>query len=58
MQIPIALGIYCPSKLYNIHNVFHVSYALILGLKDEPYDFIIIVHVFLCCRVHQVGRAP
>jgi hypothetical protein len=25
----------------------HVSYALILGLKDEPYDEGIIVHVFL-----------
>jgi len=28
-------------------KAFHVSFALILGLKDEPYDEDIIVHVFL-----------
>jgi hypothetical protein len=28
-------------------TAFHVSFALILGLKDEPYDEDIIVHVFL-----------
>ena len=27
-------------------KVFHVSFALILGLKVEPYDEGIIVHVF------------
>jgi len=27
-------------------NMLHVPFALILGLKDEPYDEII-VHVFL-----------
>jgi hypothetical protein len=36
---------------------FHVSFALILGLKVEPYDEGIIAHVFFCCRVSQVGRA-
>jgi len=36
--------------------LFHVSYALILGLKDEPYDEIIIVHVFFCCRDGLVGH--
>jgi hypothetical protein len=28
-------------------KAFHVSFALILWLKDEPYDEGIIVHVFL-----------
>jgi len=27
--------------------MFHVSYALIIGVKDEPYDQGIIVDVFL-----------
>jgi len=27
-------------------KVFHVSFALILGIKDEPNDEIIIVHMF------------
>ena len=39
------LSLYCQSEWYNIHMLVYVSYALILGLKDEPYDDIIIVHV-------------
>jgi hypothetical protein len=38
-------------------KAFHVSFALILGLKVEPYDEGIIVHVFFCCRDGVVGRA-
>jgi hypothetical protein len=36
-------------------KAFHVSFVLILGLKDEPYDEGIIVHVFLL-GYHQPGR--
>ncbi len=36
---------YCQPLWYNMFKVFHVSFALISGLKDEPYDDIIIVHV-------------
>jgi hypothetical protein len=32
--------------------VFHVSYGLMLGIKDEPYEDIIIAHVFFV-----VGKA-
>jgi hypothetical protein len=46
-----------PFRMVYIDVLVHVSYALILGLKDEPYDEGIIVHVFLCCRVCQVGCA-
>jgi len=29
-------------------NIFHVSFALILGLKDEPYDEgIIVINIVL-----------
>jgi hypothetical protein len=38
---------YCQSEWYNMLNMFHVSFSLILGLKDELYDEGIIVHVFL-----------
>jgi hypothetical protein len=38
--------LYYQSEWYNIHILVHVSYALIFGLKDEPYDEGIIVHVF------------
>jgi hypothetical protein len=37
--------------------MFHVSYALIFGLKDEAYDEGIIVHVLFGCRDDQVGCA-
>jgi hypothetical protein len=37
-------------------NMFHdVSFALIVGLKDEPNHEIIIVHVFFGGRDGQVG---
>jgi hypothetical protein len=36
---------------------FQVSFALILGLKDEPYDLVIIIHVFIAGMDSQVGPA-
>jgi hypothetical protein len=48
---------YCHSVQYSMFKVFHVSFALILGLKDAPYDDIIIVHVNISWRDGQVGHA-
>jgi hypothetical protein len=42
--------LYCQSEWYNIYIMFHVSYALIFGLKDEAYDEGIIFHVLFGCR--------
>ena len=50
-----------PMYCHSVHITslwgFHVSFALILGLKVEPYDQGIIVHVFFRCRDGVVGRA-